>query len=177
MNLHLYLPSASAHPPGSYKGLIIGTLRRYWLQNTKTTNYRELVTLFASRLIHRGYNIKTISTSFLEASDYLRSKYGDRKVFVQLSTRRKRANRIDNNSNENNNTIYYHTQYHPRGIKRRKIQQIYGKTIARTGLYKRKIVAFSRSKNLRDLLSPLTLPTVDRNNPSNLLIVEDNENA
>ena len=52
MNLHLYLPSASAHPPGSYKGLIIGTLRRYWLQNTKTTNYRELVTIFASRLIH-----------------------------------------------------------------------------------------------------------------------------
>ncbi len=33
MNLYLYIPPSSAHPPSCFKGLIAGELRRYWLQN------------------------------------------------------------------------------------------------------------------------------------------------
>jgi hypothetical protein len=34
MNLFLYIPLLSAHPPSCFKGLIAGELRRYWLQNS-----------------------------------------------------------------------------------------------------------------------------------------------
>jgi hypothetical protein len=34
MNLYLYIPPLSAHPPSCFKGLIFGEIRRYWLQNT-----------------------------------------------------------------------------------------------------------------------------------------------
>jgi hypothetical protein len=34
INLYLYIPTSSVHPPSCFKGLICGELRRYWLQNT-----------------------------------------------------------------------------------------------------------------------------------------------
>jgi hypothetical protein len=34
MNLYLYIPPLSAHPPSCFKGLIVGEIRRYWLQNS-----------------------------------------------------------------------------------------------------------------------------------------------
>jgi hypothetical protein len=34
MNLYLYIPPLSAHPPSCFKGLIAGEIRRYWLQNS-----------------------------------------------------------------------------------------------------------------------------------------------
>jgi len=33
LNLYLYLPTNSAHPPSCFKGLITGELKRFWLQN------------------------------------------------------------------------------------------------------------------------------------------------
>ena len=58
LNLHLYLPASSAHPPGVLKGMVIGTLCRYWLQNTNRDDYVLLVTLFAQRLNRQGHSMK-----------------------------------------------------------------------------------------------------------------------
>ena len=170
MNLHLYLPASSAHPPGSLKGLIVGILRRYWLQNSNSKNYRRLVTLFAAQLLKRGYSKQQITESFNDASKYLRSKHGDRKIYLSKATLERRARTSSKPQDNLNNTIIYHAEFHPRGVPRKRIQQIYGDTIQKTGLFDRQIVAFSRPKNLRDLLSPSTLPQVGRNNPSDFII-------
>ena len=42
MNLYLYLCPSSAHPPGVLKGLIFGSLRRYWRQNSDIKDYKHI---------------------------------------------------------------------------------------------------------------------------------------
>jgi hypothetical protein len=51
MNLYLYIPPASAHPPGCFKGLIAGELRRYWLQNNAESFKEILASLFYDLVI------------------------------------------------------------------------------------------------------------------------------
>ena len=48
MNLYLYIPSNSAHPPSCLKGLITGELRRYWLQNSNKRGHslHDLIPIF-----------------------------------------------------------------------------------------------------------------------------------
>jgi hypothetical protein len=43
MNLYLYLCLSSAHPPGDLKGLIFGSVRRFWLQNSYPNHYTKVV--------------------------------------------------------------------------------------------------------------------------------------
>jgi hypothetical protein len=44
MNLYLYIPPLSAHPPSCFKGLITRELCRYWLQNSPE-NFQEILCL------------------------------------------------------------------------------------------------------------------------------------
>ena len=171
LNLHLYLPASSAHPPGVLKGLVIGTLYRYWLQNTNRDDYVRLVTLFAQQLNRRGQSMKKIHAVFADASTYIQNKYNGKKIYVKKKTPPLHASSSTRHkqNDEPMPTLYFHMEYHPRGISRRQIQGIYNNTIGTTGLFKRQIVAFSRPRNLRDLLSPSALPDMDGNNPSDYL--------
>ena len=67
-------------------------------------------------------------------------------------------------------TIYFHAEYFPWGVKISQIQNIFHNTVAWTRLFTQQIVAFSRPKNLRDLLPPSTLPDVAGQNPSDYLV-------
>ena len=42
--LHLYIPPRSAHPKGVIKSLIFGTLRRFWIQNSRLEDFESHVT-------------------------------------------------------------------------------------------------------------------------------------
>ena len=131
-----------------------------------------MVRKFFRRLLWRGYNLKELTTSFQEASAYLEGKHNSRRIFVSAATKRKRKNKEpEAKDNDDNTDLYYHAEYHPRGVPRRDIQQAYTDTLRKTGLFKRQIVAFSRPKNIGDLLSPSDLPERTGNNPSNYLIV------
>jgi hypothetical protein len=57
LNLYLYLPPKSAHPPSCLKGLITGVLRRYWLQNN-TFDFQDILIKFIKRLSERGHRIE-----------------------------------------------------------------------------------------------------------------------
>ena len=48
--LHLYIPPSSAHPPGMLRGLVFGSLRRYWTQNSRIEDYQSIATKFAEQL-------------------------------------------------------------------------------------------------------------------------------
>lgn len=56
LNLHLYLPAASAHPPGVLKGLIFGLIKKYKKQNTNSSDFATVCKLFYRRLRDRGYS-------------------------------------------------------------------------------------------------------------------------
>ena len=83
LNLHNYLPTNSAHPPGTFKSLVVGFIRRYWLMNSETKDFINQITKFANRLSKRGYTKETIHKAFTEASFNLQQKMKFRKIFVR----------------------------------------------------------------------------------------------
>jgi len=148
LNLYLYLPPLSAHPPGCLKGLIIGELKRYWLQNT-TENFEDLVSKFLKRLVARGHPIEKLSPIFNQAA-----------LILDGTSKR------NSDSTNNDRTIFIHWTYHPNGLKSNQIKGIYNQTLQpqlnydKTIValnYDKTIVAVSRPQNLKDALTRAAL--------------------
>jgi hypothetical protein len=74
LNLHLYIPAASAHPPRTLKWTISGNLQRYWRQNTKQTDYVSMTQSFRQHLYNRGHGMHTIVYLFKEAAELIERK-------------------------------------------------------------------------------------------------------
>jgi hypothetical protein len=135
-NLYLYIPSNSAHPPSCLKGLISGELRRYWLQNN-LKDFQDILAKFIHRVALRGHKLKDLTPIFQQAAAQLELK--------QTST---------NNANTNNqNTLFIHWQFHPQGIQRRELRQLYSNLLKPYLDFDKVTIAVSRPKNLRDLLT------------------------
>jgi hypothetical protein len=60
MNLYLYIPPLSSHPPSCFKGLIHGELQRYYRQNNKD-DFIDIMVKFINRLLERGYTIENLT--------------------------------------------------------------------------------------------------------------------
>jgi hypothetical protein len=67
MNLYLYLPPLSSHPPSYFKGLIAGELWRYFLQNN-TEEFKNYVVKFIGLLLDRGHKFEHSAPLFIEAA-------------------------------------------------------------------------------------------------------------
>jgi len=134
MNLYMYIPPLSAHPPSCFKGLIAGELRRYYLQNN-TENFKDILAKFIGRLLDRGHNIEDISPLLLQAANNL-----DRQP-------------INRATDTGQSTLYIHWTHHPKGPQRRDIRHIYNDTLKDILPYDRMQIALSRPKNLRDILT------------------------
>jgi hypothetical protein len=145
LNLYLYIPAHSAHPPGCLKGIIFGEIRRYWNQNSDTKDYIHIAGQFYKRLLARGFRSKQIKTLFLEAAAHLE--------------------RTDDKKTDEDRTrpLCFHWVHHPNDISRQVIQQAYSDTCAATLKaaptkdkrplnITRMIVLYSRPKNLSDYL-------------------------
>jgi len=148
LNLYLYIPPNSAHPPSCLKGLISGELRRYWLQND-IDNFQTMLTKFIERLIDRGHRINDLIPLLKQA-----------------------ALAIDSNSTtkvtkNQSSTLFIHWRYHPHGLQRSDLRSCYEATLKQTLNYDKVTIAISRPKNLRDILSKTTLEL-----PNNLDIDE-----
>jgi hypothetical protein len=74
LNLHLYIPAASAHPPGTLKGTIFGNLQRYWQQNANQMDYVNMTQSFWRPLYNRGHDIPTIISLLKEAAELIEHK-------------------------------------------------------------------------------------------------------
>jgi len=142
MNLYLYIPPKSAHPPSCFKDLIHGELQRYWNQNNPT-DFQNITTNFIQRLVERGHTIEDITPLLLQAAFQLNPT-----TTIKSS---------QNNSEED--TLYIHWEHHPHGIQRRDLRQIYNKTLSNVSPFKKMTVALSRPTNLRDLLVRAALNT------------------
>ena len=54
MNLYLYLPPTSAHPPGCIKGPTFGMVGQFYAHNTHRHNFVHFTKLLFVRLLNRG---------------------------------------------------------------------------------------------------------------------------
>ena len=136
LNLHLYLPATSAHPPGTLKSLVVGFIRRYWLMNTSLTDYRNQISLLVQRLSQRGYTKSIITSEIMRASELVKQKMPHNKVF------QKKPPPINNNGER---TLYFQRTYHPRAIPSELIQKSFTNTINNTKLFNRLITANKNS--------------------------------
>ena len=70
-NLHLYVPQHSAHPNGTLKSLIAGSLQRYWMENTHVKNYQQITKLLFQQLQMRGYEHEKLVEVFRKAAKHI----------------------------------------------------------------------------------------------------------
>ena len=135
LNLHLYIPPTSAHPPGVLFGLIAGSIRRFWLQNTTDEDFKSNVAFIFQKLRERGHDPDHLRELFAKASDLYVHRNGNVKRFITTKT-----------TSNNTRTMYFHQEYHPRGIARRDIQAVWRHTIGILPYYDRQVICYSRPK-------------------------------
>ena len=141
MNLYLYIPQHSAHPPGMIKGVIFGLLQTYHWQNTLRTDFLKQTRDLFDRLVARGWDPETLKTMFNQAV----SRIDHPSPRTQPS----------NTKLSNKQLLFFHMQFHPFDIPRRKVRQIYQEVC---GEYfrdhldsRRQIIAYFRPENIRDI--------------------------
>ncbi len=148
MNLYLYIPPSSAHPPSCFKGLIARELHRYWLQNNPV-DFQNILINFITCLLARGHKLEYIAPIFINAA-----------VLFD-----KNPTSSTNSTTSEDDTLFIHRVYHPNGINRSDIRHLYDKILKAYLDVDKMIVAMSRPTNLRDVLTKATLTL-----PANLSI-------
>jgi hypothetical protein len=156
LNLYLYIPPSSAHPPSCLKGLMSWEMRRYWLQNDPQ-DFEKIMIKFIEHLIARGHSLNNLNHLLMNAAATLDNP-------CQRETH-----------NHNKNILYIHWEYHPLRIQRRDIREIYSETLEPFLNYDKITVAIARPKNLRDSLTKTALPDSSSKYVTRLLKVQLND--
>ena len=152
MNLYLYLPPHSAHPPGVLKGLIFGTIHRVFSLTSDHKNRMTTLQRLYCRLIRRGHHHAAIKPLFDEGIER-QSNPPEKKTGTDIS-----------------DALILHLPYHPDDPPSRSIQRAFKQCILeppnsiplskfpaksrypmRTD---RLIIAYHKNKSLKNLLSP-----------------------
>jgi hypothetical protein len=158
LNLYLYLPPHSAHPPGVLTGLVYGMIRRAYRLTTDPTDCQAYLRKFYTRLRYRGYSKDTLLPLFVAG----------------LANRAKPPRNKKRQSNSATTTLYFHVPYHPANPPSSVLQEAYRTIllhpkaatplpqIANTHLgadcgVRRMVIAYHRPPNLANLLCPRKL--------------------
>jgi len=153
LQLFLYIPASSAHPPGILPGVVYGTLFRIQTLCSDQSDRAQRTTAFYKRLLARGYQPSVLDPLFAKAIA--------------------RAQQYEGPSEPTPNqrdAFYYHVRYHPSDPGPHLIQQAWKHHVAsppfgmpmeniknpmtkqRLGI-RRLIVAYSRPMNLGNMLT------------------------
>lgn len=163
LNLYLYIPPHSAHPPGVLTGIVLGSLHRFHTLCSDSNDIKILYQKLYDRLIRRGYRPETLLPLFHR---------GQQAVLRRLNT--PTPDTTDDLERERKaillpNRVFYHLQFHPGNPPSSDIQHIWKKTILEPR-WKRRLtilktpegdriqvdqltIAYSRPPNLGNLLS------------------------
>ena len=165
LNLYLYIPPHSAHPPGVLTGLILGNCHRIYTLCSDASDVTRLLRMFYHRLKARGYNDSRLLPLFQRA-------------YVLANARSLHTPTTSPTSDEDDATllrsrIFYHTKFHPSNPTSSTLQQVWNNTIIRPpqdfhistveNLHGKSIslermtVAYSRPPNLGNILSARNL--------------------
>jgi hypothetical protein len=164
MNLYLYLCPSSAHPPGVLKGLIFGSVRRFWLQNSDQRDYQQVIQDLYQHLCSRGHTSEKLDPLFHEAAAKVDSSQQLRTLQRVQPSIAKPAARA--------RPLFFHLQYHPLEIPNSVIHDTFNRCCPRIReelQVDRIIIAHTRQPNLRDLLCKTQLHEPEGKRASNLL--------
>jgi hypothetical protein len=176
MNLHLYIPAHSAHPPGLMKSLVFGQVQRYWKQNSCITDFEDVTRSFYEHLLNRGYQKQILNECFLDAANKLDNE--EKKPRTPSPFDQSEYSTV---KNDHDDLVFFHVQYHPDLISKQTIRNCFDATCApilspirgKNGLnelgIRRFIVAYSRAPNFRDKLCSSKLPDYPDHNVSDVL--------
>jgi hypothetical protein len=152
LNLYLYIPPHSAHPPGILNGMITGYITRVFRLTSTNTDREASIRHFFRRLCDRGYTACTLRPLFHDA------------------LRRAQTSRCKPSEDDQEKRIYLHLEYHPYDPSSRDLQRLFRERLQSpvdepefstlcngdnipNGIT-RMIVAFRRPPNLRTALFP-----------------------
>jgi hypothetical protein len=105
LNLYLYIPPRSAHPPGGLFSLLCGRLKRIQEVTTCKNQLKSYLKKLSLRLYKRGYSKKVIMSSLKRA----------------LS---RQNNTVCNMANNKANSLFLHCTFHPKAVPSCKIQHL-----------------------------------------------------
>ena len=159
LNLHLYIPPHSAHPPGLLPGIVHSTLFRIFTLCSDHNDRILRTKVFFQRLQARGYK-----------SDHIKP------LFIKAIARAQRYSGPTDRATNDENTVILHLPFHPNDPPSHKIQQAWHDTIASPKYHmplphmrnpksrekcniERMIIAYRRPMNLGNLLSHHNLNT------------------
>jgi uncharacterized protein (DUF779 family) len=159
LNLFLYIPPTSSHPPGLLPGIVYGTLFRIQTLCTEEKDRCKRTKTFFKRLVARGYQPHHIKPLFEKAIQRAQAYTGPSETTNQ--TRRK--------------AFFFHVKYHPKDPPSHSIQQAWKNYVANPPYsmplenicnpktkqplqISRLIIAYSRAMNLGNLLTHRNLP-------------------
>ena len=175
LNLYLYIPPHSAHPPGVLRSLIHGLIRKYWIQNSDTADFHHITKLLFRRLCNRGHNPHHLYPLFIQAAKSIDLKH-IQKNLTHCSP-----------PPSTHNQLFLKWRYHPDGVTRQNIQKIYTRTCENSSndnphtflnlpttngatlQISKLTIAYTRDRNLRDILIPSKLRPLTHNNASDFL--------
>jgi len=140
LNLYLCIPPLSVHPPSCFKGLITGEIRRYWLQNDPKT-FQDILAKFLEHLLNKGHTLENLIPLIKHTASLLDSSI---------------TNPIES-PYPTDNTLYIHRTYHPNGLQRHDIRQLYDAILKPYLNFEKMTVDISRPTNLRDVLTSAKL--------------------
>ena len=96
LNLHLYIPPHSAHPPGLLPGIVYGTLFRIFTLCSDEEDKLQRTKVFFKRLIVRGYKGNDTRTLFHKAIKHAKAYNGPATA-----------------EDDNHNSVILHLPFHP----------------------------------------------------------------
>ena len=180
-NLYLYLPPLSSHPSNCIKGTIFGMIRRYWWLIDDNKKRIQSVNLFYKRLLRRGYVESFLTPIF---------NNGIQKAKLD-TTNNSIDNTIDTDDNNNmESAVFLHLKYNPADPPSQDIQKIFKETMLNenqdckslpnilnsTGVQMgidKLVVAYSKQKNIKNLVSPRQFDKTEGPKVSEYLALEN----
>ena len=155
MNLYQYLSPRSNHPPGMIKGIIYSLMKTYKNQNTYTKDYLDIVLKLFNRHAARGWNRTVLKRMILESNSKL-----ERTLLLPRCLTPYTTSPALQNTSSSPNRLFIHMEYSKNDIPKKAVRSIVEATLQETidelGI-SQITVAYSRPKNIKDLLSKAKL--------------------